>query len=174
MNKVNKDTAHATGKFKLECFDQQGNLKWSAEESNLVVNTGLAQMANSTLAGSTQVTLWYVGLYGPQSTNNPAASDTAASHPGWTEITPYGNATRPQAVFVASAATNPAVVTNSAAPASFLINSTATVGGAFVISDNTKSGTAGTLFSAADFTTADRAVALGDILNVTYTFSLAG
>ena len=171
---MHTDTAHATGKFKLECFDQQGNLKWSAEESNLVVNTGLAQMANSTLAGSTQITLWYVGLYGPQSTNNPAASDTAASHPGWTEITPYGNATRPQVVFVAGTAANPTVVTNSASPASFLINSTATVGGAFVISDNTKSGTAGTLFSAADFTTADRAVALGDILNVTYTFSLAG
>jgi hypothetical protein len=168
------DTARATGKFKVECFDPQGNLKWSTEDSNLVVNTGLAQMANSALAGSTQVTQWYVGLYGPQATNNPAATDTAALHPGWTEITPYANSTRPQAVFVAGAAANPTVVTNAASPASFLINATATVGGAFIISNNTKGGTAGTLFSAADFTTADRSVALGDILNVTYTFSLAG
>ena len=168
------ETAHATGKFKLECFDQQGNLKWVAEESNLVVNTGLAQMANSALAGVAQVTLWYVGLYGAQATNNPAATDTAALHPGWTEIVPYGNATRPQAVFVAGSAANPTVVTNSASPASFLINATATVGGAFVISNSTKGGSTGILFSAADFTTADRSVLTGDILNVTYTFSLAG
>jgi len=171
---MTKDTARATGKFKLECFDPQGNLKWVAEESNLVVNTGLAQMANSALAGSTQVTTWYAGIYGAQATNTPAATDTAASHPGWTEITPYGNATRPQAVFAAGAAANPTVVTNSASPASFLINATATIGGAFIISNNTKGGTAGTLFSAENFTTADRAVASGDILNVTYTFSLAG
>jgi hypothetical protein len=168
------DTARATGKFKLECFDPQGNLKWVAEETNLVVNTGLAQMANSALAGSTQVTTWYVGIYGAQASNNPVDTDTAASHPGWTEITPYGNATRPQAIFVAGSAANPTVVTNSASPASFAINATSTVGGAFIISNNTKGGTTGTLFSAADFTTADRTVALGDVLNVTYTFSLAG
>lgn len=168
------ETARATGKFKLECFDQQGNLKWVAEKSNLVVNVGLAQMANCTLAGSTQITQWYVGLYGAQASNNPAAADTAVSHPGWTEITPYGNPTRPQAVFVAGVAASPTVVTNSASPASFLINATSTIGGAFIISNNTKGGVAGVLFSAADFTTADRAVALGDVLNVTYTFSLAG
>jgi len=137
------ETARATGKFKLECFDQQGNLKWVAEESNLVVNVGLAQMANSTLAGVSQITNWYIGLYGAQSSNNPAATDTASSHAGWTEVTPYSNSTRPQAIFVAGSAANPTVVTNSASPASFLINATATVGGAFVISNNTKNGTTG-------------------------------
>lgn len=171
---MHTDTARATGKFKLECFDQQGNLKWSLEESNLVVNTGLAQMAGSALAGGAQITTWYVGLYGAQATNTPAASDTMASHIGWTEITPYSNSTRVIATFAAATTANPSVVTNSAAPASFSINATATVGGAFLTSSSTKGGTTGTLFSAADFTTADRAVILGDILNVTYTFSLAG
>jgi hypothetical protein len=64
------------------------------------------------------------------------------------------------------------VATNSTSPAVFNINATSTVGGAFLVSNNTKSGTTGTLFSASDFTTGDRSVVSGDTLNVTYTFSL--
>jgi len=56
----------------------------------------------------------------------------------------------------------------------FSINATTTVGGAFLTSDNTKGGTTGTLFSAADFQSpGDRSVVNGDTLNVTYTFSLS-
>jgi hypothetical protein len=66
------------------------------------------------------------------------------------------------------------VVTNSASPATFNINGTTTVGGAFLTSGSAKSGTSGTLFSAADFSApGDRSVVSGDILSVTYTFSLA-
>ena len=43
----------------------------------------------------------------------------------------------------------------------------------FHVSNNTKSGSTGTLFSAADFSSpGDRSVVNGDTLNVTYTFSL--
>ena len=55
----------------------------------------------------------------------------------------------------------------------FSINGTTTVGGAFLISESTKGGTTGVLFSAADFQSpGDRAVTNGDTLNVTYQFSL--
>ena len=68
---------------------------------------------------------------------------------------------------------DPSVISNSASPAVYTINSTSTVGGAFLISDNTKSGTAGVLFSASDFAApGDRAVSNGDTINITYTFSL--
>ena len=167
------DKAQASGRFKLECRDSQGNVKWIAEESNLVVNVGLAQMAGSALAGATQITTWYVGLYGAGATNTPAAGDTMSSHAGWTEITPYANSTRITAVFATATTANPSVVTNAASPASFSINASSTVGGAFLTSSNTKGGTTGTLFSAADFTSGDRTVVTGDILLVTYTFSLA-
>jgi hypothetical protein len=127
------------------------------------------------LTSTAQITTWYIGLYGAGASNTPAATDTASSHAGWTEAVPYSNATRPAATFVAATNANPSVVTNSASPASFTINATATVGGAFLISNNTKSGTTGTLFSAADFSSpGDRSVASGDTLQVTYTFSLAG
>lgn len=166
------EDAKATGRFKVECFDKEGNLKWVAEEHNLVVNVGLQYMAGVALTSTTQITTWYIGLYGAAASNTPAASDTLASHAGWTEITPYsGN--RPSATFAAATNANPSVVTNSASPASYSINATATVGGAFLCSAN--SGTTGTLFSAADFQSpGDRSVVSGDTLNVTYTFSLAG
>jgi hypothetical protein len=165
------ETAKATGRFTLECYDKDGVLKWSAEESNLVVNVGLQYMAGVALTSTTQITTWYVGLYGAGASNNPAATDTLASHAGWTEITPYsGN--RPSITFVAATNANPSVVTNSS-PVAYSITSTATVGGAFLCSAAT--GSSGTLFSAADFQSpGDRSVVSGDTLNVTYTFSLAG
>jgi len=116
---------------------------------------------------------WYIGLYGAASSNNPLATDTAASHSGFTEIVPYSNATRPAATFGTATTADPSIITNSASPAAFTIDATATVGGAFLISDNTKSGSSGVLFSASDFAApGDRTVASGDTLNVTYTFSL--
>ena len=169
------ETASATGRFKIECFDKDGNLKWEAESKNLVVNVGLQYMAGTALTSVMQITAWYIGLYGAAASNNPAAGDTASSHAGWTEIVPYSNSTRPSATFATATTANPSVVTNSASPAAFTINATATVGGAFLISNSTKSGTTGTLFSAADFQSpGDRNVVSGDTLNVTYTFSLAG
>jgi hypothetical protein len=65
------------------------------------------------------------------------------------------------------------VITNSASPAVYNVNDTATVGGAFLISNDTKGGTTGVLFSAADFSApGDRNVSSGDTITVTYTFSL--
>ena len=169
------DSASAKGVYSLECRDAQGNLKWSQDISNLVVNQGLQDMNAKYFTGSAYSATWFLGLYGAGASNNPAASDTAASHPGWTEVTPYSNATRPACTFGTPSTANPSVATNSSSPAAFNINATATIGGAFLISNNTKGGTTGVLFSASDFAApGDRVVASGDTLNVTYTFSLTG
>ena len=168
------EAAQATGVFNIMCRDKDGNLKWSAESKNLVVNAGLAYMAGSALTSVTQITTWYLGLYGAGASNTPAAGDTMASHAGWTEDTTYSNATRVAATFVTATTANPSVVTNSASPAVFNINGTTTIGGAFLTSGSVKGGTTGTLFSAADFgSPGDRSVVSGDTLSVTYTFSLA-
>jgi hypothetical protein len=169
------ETAQATGVYHIECRDKDGNLKWTAESKNLVVNAGLQYMAGSALTSVTQITTWYLGLYGAGASNTPAAGDTMASHAGWTEYTNYSNANRVTATFAAATTANPSVVTNTASPAAFNISGAGgTVGGAFLTSENTKGGTTGTLFSAADFgSPGDRAVVNGDTLSVTYTFSLA-
>ena len=166
--------ARATGKYVVECHDKDGNLKWVAETPNLVVNVGLQYMAGSALTSTSQITSWYLGLYGAASSNNPSAGDTMGTHGGWTEVTDYSESTRPAATFAAATNANPSVVTNTASKATFTMNNTVTVGGAFLTSNNTKGGSTGTLFSAADFQSpGDRSVVSGDILSVTYTFSLS-
>jgi hypothetical protein len=168
------ESAMALGQFNFECIGADGKVKWTGSVPNLVVNTGLAYMAGTALTSVAQVTSWFVGLYGAGASNTPAAGDTMASHIGWTEVVPYSNANRVAAVFVTATTANPSVATTSASPASFSINATSTVGGAFLTTSNTKSGTTGTLFSASDFTSpGDRSVVSGDTLNVSYTLSLA-
>jgi hypothetical protein len=168
------ESALACGRYYAECHDKDGNLKWTAQGDNLVVNVGLQYMAGTALANSTaQLTTWYVGLYGAAASNTPAASDTMSSHAGWTEIDCYSNANRPQAIFAASTNDNPSVVTNTSNKAVFNIDATATVGGAFLTSNNTILGITGTLFSAADFQSpGDRSVVSGDVISVTYEFRL--
>ena len=168
------ELAKATGKYVVECFDKDGNLKWVAETPNLVVNVGLQYMAGVALTSTAQITSWYIGLYGAGASNTPNPTDTMSSHGGWTEVTDYSEGTRPAATFAAATNASPSVVTNTASKAVFTINGTTTVGGAFLTSNNTKLGSTGTLFSAADFQApGDRSVVSGDILNVTYTFSLS-
>ena len=169
------DSASAKGVYKIQCHDAQGNLKWEDEAPNLVVNVGLQDMNAKYFTGSAYTAAWYIGLYGAGASNTPAAGDTMSSHAGWTEVTAYSQSTRPACTFGTPSTANPSVATNSASPASFSINATTTVGGAFLTSNSTKSGTTGTLYSAADFSSpGDRSVVSGDTLSVTYTLSLAG
>lgn len=167
------ESTKAGGVFTVQCHDAEGNLKWEASKHNLVVNVGLQDMNAKYFTGSTYTAAWYIGLYGAAASNNPAAADTMASHAGWTEVLAYSQATRPACTFGVPTTANPSVATNAASPAIFSINGGATVGGAFLTSNNTKNGTTGILFSAADFAApGDRAVVSGDTLTVTYTFNL--
>ena len=169
------DSASAKGVYKIQCHDKDGNLKWEDEAPNLVVNEGLQDMNAKYFTGTTYTAAWYLGLYGSGATNSPAAGNTMASHSSWTEVTAYSQSTRPACTFGTPTTANPSVATNSASPASFSINATTTVGGAFLTSNNTKGGSTGTLYSAADFSSpGDRSVVSGDTLSVTYTLSLAG
>jgi hypothetical protein len=172
------ESGGAGGVYTLQCFDKDGKLKWEESAHNLVVNVGLQDMNTKYFAGSSYTAAWYLGLItGPGSGTTIAAGDTMSSHAGWTENVGYSNATRPAAVFGTATTANPSVMSNSVASggtlASFSINATSTIAGAFLTSNNTKSGTTGILFSASDFTSpGDRSVVSGDTLNVTYTFSL--
>lgn len=163
----------AKGFYTVICHDADGNLKWESRSDNLVVNVGLQDMNAKYFTGSAYTAAFYIGLYGAAASNNPAAADTMSSHAGWTEVVAYSQATRPACTFGVPTTANPSVATNSASAATFSINASTTVGGAFLTTNSTKSGTTGTLFSAADFQApGDRAVVSGDTLTVTYTFSL--
>ncbi len=168
-----QDGLSAKGQYKVVCHDKDGNLKWETQSDNLVVNVGLQDMNAKYFTGSSYTAAFYLGLYGAAASNSPAAGDTMSSHAGWTEVTAYSQSTRPACTFGTPTTANPSVATNSASAATFSINGTTTVGGAFLTTNNTKGGTTGTLFSAADFQSpGDRSVVNGDTLTVTYTFSL--
>ena len=153
------------GVFTVDCYGPDGNLKWTDTAKNLVTNVGLNHILDVVLHGSTQVTIWYVGL---KNTGTPAAADTSASHGTWTENTNYtGN----RQEYVEAAASSQSV-TNSANKASFSITADSqTISGAFL--DSGATGTSGTLLCVADFTGGDKSCDSGDTLEVTYTISAA-
>ncbi len=136
------------------------------EDSNLVVNEGLNAMNNIIFNNATQIATWYLGLF--EANYTPVATVTAATiASAATETTAYASATRPEYVEVASASQ---VTTNAASRGSFVFNATKTIYGAFLVSTSTKSGTAGTLFSASRFS-ASKNVVSGDELLLTYAFT---
>lgn len=163
------EEAHAHGKYHVKCFDKEGNLKWEDDIINLVPTGGKNDALDKYLAGSTYTAAWYLGLVtGPGGSNTYAAGDTMASHAGWTENTSYSNANRVTASFAAASGGSKALSSNAV----FNINGTATIGGCFLTSNNTKGGTTGILYSVGSFTGGDKSVTNGDTLNVSYTASL--
>jgi len=156
------------GIFTIKCFDKEGRLKWEDTAENLVPNVGLQHILDVVLESGSQVTTWYVGL--TEGSPSPAAGDTMSSHGGWTEEASYSESVRQTYTSTRSNQT----CSNSASKASFSINADSqTIGGAFICSDDTKSGSTGTLLCCAAFTGGNKSADDGDTLEVTYEFSAA-
>ena len=139
------------------------------EFENIVVDQGLNYALNAGFGQAAAISSWCVGLYEGNYTPTSgadASTITALS----TECTAYTSATRP--AWTLPGATSNKQLTNAAARASFIFNATKTIYGAFLVSSSTKSGTTGTLFSAAKFTTA-KSVDADDELLITYILTSA-
>lgn len=144
--------------YAIECRDAQGNLKWREKIHNLVTTGGMDNLLDTYFSGSGYTAAWYIGLMG---SGTVASSDTMASHPGWSEITQITASSRPGITWNAASTGTKSVPT----PVSFTMSAATTVYGAFVVSDPTLGGSAGTLYSGAQFSTS-RTVAAGDVVNV--------
>ena len=156
------------GRYDVECYDKRGRLKWRETIDNIHVNVGLDAVLDVHFSAATQITTWFLGL--TDGTPTVAAGDTMASHAGWAEITAYSESVRQTFV---EAGVSGQSLDNSASKASYAINGSATVGGAFLTSVNTKSGSTGTLASVGAFTGGDRSVVSGDTVLVTLTITAA-
>lgn len=165
---LNKEMLALENFYVVECYDSKGKLKWSEDITNLVVDVGLNDNLDKYLKGSAYTAAFYVGL--TDGTPTPAAGDTMSSHAGWAEVVAYSEATR-EALVLGTVSSGS--VDNSASKASFSINGTATIGGAFLCTDSTKSGTSGILYGIGAFTGGDKSVTSGDTLNVTVTCTAA-
>lgn len=166
LNPQGKIAANFENFYHAQCFDKHGRLKWETFDRNIIVNTGLDDILDKYYKGSSYTASHFVGL--TDGTPTVAAGDTMASHAGWTEITAYSESVR-QTLTLGTVASQS--VDNSASKASYSINGTATIGGFFLTTNNTKGGTTGTLIGAVAFTGGDKSVANGDTLNVTATLT---
>ena len=136
------------------------------EDENLVVNEGLDALLNIMFHNATQFSTWYLGVF--EGNYTPVAGATASSIAGdSTESSAYDEVSRP--AFNEAAASSQSI-TNTANRATFTFNASKTIYGAFLISDATKSGTSGTLFSAARFSSSKSVVAADQLL-LAYTFA---
>lgn len=153
------------GVFDVRCFDRKGNLKWQDKARNLVVNEGLDHILTVLFTGAGQMSKWYVGLTG--ATPSPAAGHSLATHEGWTEVTDYSENRKE---FIEGDVLSQSI-SNAASKASFAIDYSVTIGGAFLAS--VASGTEGVLLSVAAFSGGNKSADEGDTLEVQYTFSAA-
>lgn len=150
------------GRFFVEHI-RDGKLIDEWDSPNLVVNEGLNHILDVQFNAATQVTTWYIGIF--EANYTPVAGVTAATiASASTESTAYDEATRVEYV---EANPTSQVVTNTASKATFTINATKTIYGAFLISNSTKGGTSGVLFAASQFG-ASKAVVDNDQLLITY------
>ena len=154
-------------RYTVTCTAQDGTVRWTEDFTNLVTTAGKNDLLTNYFKGAGYTAAWFVGLIESTAYTGVAAGDTAASHPGWTECTAYAEATRRTPTFGTASA---GALATSAASA-FTINATKTLKGSFVISNSTKGGTTGVLYSAGLFTTGDRAVLSGDVVNVSITMA---
>lgn len=170
------EKAEAHGRYSVQCFDKDGNLKWDDTFDNLVTTVGKNLALDTYLAGSGYTVVGpYLGLINTNAAA-AAAGDTMVSHAGWLEVglanAPTYTGSRKTVSWSAAAAGSKA----TSAAASFAITSAGTVGGCFLVLGAgalaTIDNTAGTLYSAGAFTGGSKTVANGDTLNVTYTASL--
>jgi len=159
------------GKFTARCLNADGSLAWEEplEFDNSATNQGLNDILGVYFASGTASPNWYFGLVDNAGFTAFAPADTPSSHAGWAENTAYTQANRQQWVPGAvsgQSITNPVV-------ASFTMNASVTIKGAFVINNNTKGGTTGTLWSTGAFGS-PQALVSTQLLQLTYTCSAAG
>lgn len=163
------ESACATGVYTVQCFDKDGNLKWSDHIKNVVTTVGKNDALDKYLSGSGYTAAWYLGLISNASyVSPPVAGDTAASHATWTEDQGYSQGTRPAASFASASGGSKAL----SSAAVFTMNANTTIKGCFLTTLSTKGGTTGILYSAGLFSGGDKVMQSGDTLNVSYSASL--
>ena len=161
------DSFNPKGTFEIEVIcGKTGKVKHKETVHNVVANVGKNYALDAAFRPATSQLTWYIGLVDNSGWTAFAAGDTMSSHAGWAEFTSYDESAR-QAWGPSAAASQS--ISNSAA-ASFTVNGSGTLKGIFVTSDNTISGTAGTLWAGTAFSTTIP-VSSSDVINVTYTVS---
>jgi len=167
MNESKELKLRLKNKWEFVCKGVNGQTKWREVADNLIVNVGLQDLLAKYLKGSSYTAAWYVGI---KEAGTAVAADTMASHSSWVENADYTESVRQTLTLGTATTADPSSVDNSSNKATFSINDTATIAGAFMVTDDTKSGTSGTLYGVVDFGST-RSVISGDTLEITVTLT---
>jgi hypothetical protein len=176
------DSLLMSGKYFAKGFNKEGKLLWEDTIDNVVTIVGKNLALDTFLAGSGYSVVGpFMGLISSVSYGGaPVEADTMASHGNWYEV----SATTYYPTVAArltcnggwSAAANKAKALSSALSFSIITNG-GTLKGCFLVYGSgavaTLGSTAGTLLSAGTFTGGDKAVGVGDTVQVSYTLSMA-
>jgi hypothetical protein len=158
------------GVFQYRILNADGSLYKDWEKfKNGVPNAALNDVLQVYLGNGTQKTTWYIGLIDNSGFSSLSQNDTIASHTGWSESTAYNETVRQTCTFGTASGQ---VINNVASLASFTINTTVAVNGAFLVSNNTKGGTSGLLFATGSFASVQN-LSNGQVLQVRYDCSAA-
>lgn len=142
---------------------------WEETIENLTVTQGLNDILTQYFTGSAYTAAWYVGLVNNAGFTAFAATDTAAQIGGtnqWAEDTAYTASVR-QTLTLGSASAGS--ISNTASPASFTMNASGTLNGAFIATANT--GTSGVLYGEASFSST-QPYSSGNVITVTITLTM--
>lgn len=169
MEKTQSHSFLVVGDFFVRCVNGDGSTEWIETHHNDITNVGLTKMLNVMFNSGSQSTNWYIGLINNTGYTSVSSSDTMTSHTGWTELTTYSESTR-QAWSNLSGENS---LIGNATPVEFTITTASTIKGIFLVDNNTKSGTSGTLWNTGVFSVV-RSVAVGQKLQVNYKLRAVG
>jgi len=157
--------------MRWEAYRQDGTLKWSDENHNMVMDEGLDELMRHQFGKSTisSYTTWKIGLVAGSSITPAGSWVYTGIGSSFTEATAYSGSRQ---TFTTGAVASQ-VISNTASKASFTItgSSTITVIGAFV-AQGPNSGTKGNsaagnrLYSVAEFTSGVKSLDPTDVLKV--------
>lgn len=150
------------GRFWCEIWDGEEQVDAFAFP-NGIITLSINDMLDDYFNNGTTPTAFYLGLISNTGFTALSSSDSSSSHSGWTEETGYSESTRP-AWGPGSAAAG--LKTNST-PITFTATSDLAVKGLFVISNSTKGGSTGILWSTGTISTVKN-VSTGQILKTFY------
>lgn len=154
------------GMVKARVLDRFGRpmTDW-IEYPNGAVTVGINKMLDVNFRNQTQIAAWYIGLIDGSGFSEILASDTMASHAGWTELTAYsGNR---QAWSPGAAASG---VLSISSALSFTMTGDSDIQGIFIASSATKGETASTLWATA-VEGSPRTITTGNTYQVLYSIT---
>jgi len=162
------EVARMNNTYHAECFDKNGVFKWKESSPNMVVDQGIYYIL---LAGFVydERYQWFCGLV---ESGTPAATDTPQSHPGWVEYNGWVNINRPALEFyIKPEHTARKALTSNVVQ--FVSGTTTQISGAYMVSEQEKGSTEGTLYGVSNFSS-PKEIIPGDAINITIELGATG